>query len=176
MTTIPLVSKWLERILGHEGGFSLVSADPGNWTGGTVGHGTLKGTKWGIAANTYPDLDIRHLTKEQAADIYIRDYLSKLQAHLLEDGVAFQLLDFAINSGPKRAIKALQWAVHAEPDGDLGPVTLAAVAKYSESDLVMLLIAARLDFMADLPTWPSFGRGWAHRLADNLRYAAEDTE
>ena len=26
----------------------------------------------------------------------------------------------------------------------------------------------RLRFMADLKTWPTFGRGWARRIADNL--------
>jgi len=36
----------------------------------------------------------------------------------------------------------------------------------------MLFDAERLDFMADLKGWVSFGRGWAHRIANNLRKGA----
>jgi hypothetical protein len=32
--------------------------DPGNWTGGAIGKGELRGTKWGISAQTYPQIDI----------------------------------------------------------------------------------------------------------------------
>ena len=49
------------RLIGHEGGYSTDRRDPGNWTGGKVGVGVLKGTKYGIAANTYPNLDIKNL-------------------------------------------------------------------------------------------------------------------
>ncbi|MFC0406768.1 hypothetical protein [Roseomonas elaeocarpi] len=38
----------------NERGLSMVSTDPGNWTGGQVGKGKLKGTKYGIAAASYP--------------------------------------------------------------------------------------------------------------------------
>ena len=41
-----------KRLIGHEGGYSTDRRDPGNWTGGRVGVGTLKGTKFGLAANT----------------------------------------------------------------------------------------------------------------------------
>lgn len=170
------VEKWLARIFKSEGGLSMRRDDPGNWTGGRVGIGDLKGTKFGIASNTYPRLDIPNLTKAEAANIYIRDFLTPLRADRLEDGVAFQLFDFAVNSGPSRAIKGIQWALKVPADGIIGPVTLAALASKSESDLVMLTIAYRLDFMANLSNWEAAGRGWAHRIADMLRYGAEDTE
>ena len=32
------------RLIGHEGGYSTDRRDPGNWTGGKVGVGILKGT------------------------------------------------------------------------------------------------------------------------------------
>ena len=34
--------------------------------------------------------------------------------------------------------------------------------------------AERLDFCTKLSTWPAFGKGWARRVAGNLKYAAED--
>lgn len=170
------VEKWLARIFKSEGGLSMRRDDPGNWTGGKVGVGELKGTKHGISARTYPNLDIASLTMAEAANIYIRDYLSPLRADRLEDGVAFQLLDFGVHSSIPRAIKGIQWALKVPADGIIGPVTLAALASKSESDLVMLTIAYRLDFMANLSNWEAAGRGWAHRIADMLRYGAEDTE
>ena len=172
------VSAWLERILGHEGGYSDNPDDPGNWTGGKVGEGELKGTKWGIAANTYGqfDLDIKTLTVEQAADIYIQDYLGPIKASDYEDGVAFQMLDFAVNSGPRNAKRALQRAIGVKDDGAIGPVTLSRLSKYSESVLIMLLTAERIDFMTSLGAWDDFGKGWARRLAGNLRYGAQDSD
>lgn len=178
-----LVASWLERIIGHEGGFTQDPDDPGNWTGGKVGLGDCVGTKWGIAANTYGEgptlprgrVPIRQLTSSEAAYVYRRDYLDHIYAEQFEDGVAFQLLDFAINSGPRRAVMALQRAVGVKPDGSWGPVSAKALAQHSESDLVKLLVAERLEFMASLPNWESAGRGWARRLARNLRYGALDS-
>src|SRR5690554_991684 len=63
-----------ERLIGHEGKFTDNRADRGNWTTGRVGVGELKGTKFGISAMTYPHLDIKSLTLEQAKDIYLRDF------------------------------------------------------------------------------------------------------
>jgi len=62
------------RLIGHEGGYSKDKRDPGNWTGGKVGGvGILKGTKFGLAANTY-NLDIKNITLAQAKEIYQRDW------------------------------------------------------------------------------------------------------
>lgn len=169
------VANWLRRIVGHEGGFTMDPDDPGNWTGGKIGAGKLKGTKYGIAANTYPDVDIAALTLEDAVELYQQDYLRPLQADKYEDGVAYQLLDFAVNSGAGRAIRTLQSLLGVTVDGTVGPETLKALAARSEADVVMLLIAERLTFMTGLRNWPQHGKGWARRIADNLRYAAEDT-
>lgn len=173
--SIETVSMWLDRLFDHEGGFTDNPKDPGNWTGGVEGAGELKGTKYGIAANTYGHLDIKSLTKEQAAGIYINDFLAPIHADELRDGVAFQLFDFAVNSGPGRAIRSIQKAVGVDDDGRVGSVTMDAIRARSESDLIMLVLAERIDFMRSLKTFPSFGKGWMGRIADNLRYGAEDS-
>jgi lysozyme family protein len=64
--------------LGAEGGYSNNPGDPGNWTGGAVGHGEVRGTKYGISASAYPALDIANLTEAQAEEIYRRDYWASL--------------------------------------------------------------------------------------------------
>lgn len=169
-----LVAKWLERILGHEGGFQASPNDPGNWTGGAVGKGALVGTRWGIAAASYPALDIPNLTIDQAADIYRTDFLAPLRLEQFADGVVFQVFDAAVNSGHGNAARMVQRAVGVHPDGNIGPVTQAAIAAMSESDFIMRFLAERLQFMASLSGWDEFGRGWARRIAANLRHGADD--
>jgi len=172
MHSTATVAKWLERIFEHEKGLSMDRTDPGNWTGGKVGAGELKGTKFGIAANTYGHLDIANLTLDDAADIYISDFLALLKADKYEDGVAYALLDFAVHSGPHQAKRSLQRRLKVAVDGNIGPLTLAAIARYTQ--LILLVIAERMFFMADRENFQSHGRGWMRRMALNCLYGVED--
>ena len=163
-----------KRLIGHEGGYSTDRRDPGNWTGGRVGVGTLKGTKFGLAANTYPNLDIKSLTLAQAKAIYKKDWWDKLGADGMHSAIVFQLWDFAINAGKSRAIKELQQAVGVPADGIIGPQTLAAVNAHDLNDVILSLTAERLKFYTSLSTFKTYGKGWTNRVADNLKYAAQD--
>lgn len=162
------------RLIGHEGGYSTDRRDPGNWTGGRVGVGTLKGTKFGLAANTYPNLDIKNLTLAQAKAIYKKDWWDKLGADGIHSAIVFQLWDFAINAGKSRAIKELQQAVGVPADGIIGPQTLAAVNSHDLNDIILSLTAERLKFYTSLSTFKTYGKGWTNRVAENLIYAAKD--
>lgn len=162
------------RLIGHEGGYSTDRRDPGNWTGGKVGVGTLKGTKFGLAANTYPNLDIKNLTLEQAKEIYKKDWWDKLGGHGLHSAITFQLWDFAINAGRSRAIKELQQAVGVTADGMIGPKTIEAVNAQDLNDVLLSLTAERLKFYTSLDSFKTYGKGWTNRVADNLKYAAQD--
>lgn len=51
------------------------------------------------------------------------------------------------------------------PGGALGPQTLAAARAADGLALKSKMLGARLQFMTDLTTWPSFGKGWARRIA-----------
>lgn len=163
-----------DRLIGHEAGYSDDRRDPGNWTGGRVGAGELKGTKFGIAANTYPDLDIKNLTLEQAKAIYYRDWWLKIGADEIDEAIVFQLWDFAINAGMSTARRALQRAVGVADDGRIGPITLASVKAMSVTDVLMRFNGQRLRYYTLLSTWPTYGKGWTNRVAGNLDYAAED--
>lgn len=165
---------FIRRILSHEGGYTDNRNDNGNWTGGRVGVGQLKGTKYGIAANTYPTLDIKNLTWDQAAALYRRDFWDASKAGQLPPAVGFQLLDGAVNSGVKQATRWLQRAAKVADDGILGPASLAAIRAADPNDLVFRFLAERLEFMSGLSSWANFGKGWARRIATNLRLAAED--
>lgn len=155
----------LSLVFGHEGGLSLDRRDKGNWTGGAVGVGVLKGTKYGISAMAYPTLDIARLTLADAAAIYRRDYWRKISGESLPAGVDHAVFDFAVNSGPARAAKYLQTIVGVKADGVIGLVTLRAVEKLEPAFIVRELSKRRLDFLKSLPTWPTYGKGWAKRVA-----------
>ena len=152
-----------DRLLGHEGGYVNDPDDPGGET------------KWGISKRSYPDLDIKNLTREQAKAIYRRDFWDRIHADKLPDGVAFQAFDFAVNSGIETAVRHLQRALGVADDGYWGPVTQAAAALVDESDAIMRLCGLRLMFMTTLKNWPQHGRGWARRIARNLLYGADDS-
>lgn len=164
-----------DRLIGHEGVYSDDPKDPGNWTGGRVNVGSLLGTKYGIAANTYGDLDIKSLTLDAAKQIYYRDWWLKAGADQLDSAIVFQLWDFAVNAGMSTARRALQRAACVADDGNIGPLTIRAVRGMSTTDVLMRFAAQRLRFYTSLSTWPTYGKGWTNRVAGQLDYAAEDS-
>ena len=153
-------------VVGHEGGFDANPDDPGNWTGGRVGAGQCAGTKYGISAASYPNTNISDLSELDAAAIYQRDFWGAVSGDQLPPPLALLVFDAAVNCGVSRAVRWLQSACGAVPDGDLGPATLAAVhaASSPSSALCAEFNAERLSFMSGLASWRLFGRGWARRL------------
>lgn len=149
-----------DRLMGHEGGYTTGIDDPGGET------------KWGISKRTYPTLDIKNLSRDDAKAIYLRDFWTPLDG--LPESVTFQLFDFAVNSGIQTAIRKLQSAIGVADDGHFGPTSKAKAATFTETDLIMRLLAERLDFMTKLSNWDHNSRGWARRIAQNLRYGATD--
>lgn len=160
-----------ERLIGHEGGFTDHRDDRGNWTGGHVGVGQLKGTNFGISAMSYPGEDIKGMTLDRAKTIYRRDFWGPAGCDAVADAAKFDLFDMAVNSGVKPAVKTLQRAVGEVDDGILGPRTIQAAQSVPGPRLVARFNGHRLQFMTDLKTWDSFGKGWARRIAENLKAA-----
>lgn len=169
-----MFDKAFERSLDSEGLFQDDPEDRGNWTSGKCGVGELKGTKFGIAAMTYPHLDIKNLTVEQAKAIYYEDWWLALGMERFRSAMQYQMFDAAINHGMYNATRILQWSVGSKADGIIGPKTLAAVRNTELNDLLMKFLAERLVFMTDVKTWGRYGKGWARRIAHNLKLASED--
>ena len=152
----------IDRVLSHEGGYVNDPRDPGGET------------KFGIAKRSYPNVDIKGLTREDAVAIYRRDFWTRVQGDELPPAVAFQVFDAAVNHGTGNAVRWLQRAAGVADDGIIGPQTVAAVKRADPTDLVLAFNAERLEFYAKLTTFDAFGRGWTRRVAGNLRYAAKD--
>ena len=162
------------RSMGNEGAYKCEREDRGDWTSGIIGKGELRGTKYGISAMSYPTLDIKNLTYEQAKEIYYRDWWVKLGLGNYPKALPYQLFDAAINHGWHNVAEMIQRAVGVKDDGNIGPVTMKAIQSVSEADLVLLFLAERLEFFTNIATWSKYGKGWATRVAANLRYAAKD--
>ena len=147
------------RLIKHEGGLVNDPRDPGGLT------------KYGISGRAYPNEDIANLTIERAKQLCKRDYWTPAGCDRVPEHVRFHLLDAAYNSSVAAAIKVLQKAVGVEPDGDLGPQTLLAIARMTPHQFIARFNGARLAFMTSLGNWQAHGKGWARRIAANLMAA-----
>jgi lysozyme family protein len=168
----------MEEVFLHEGGLSMIRSDPGNWTGGKVGVGELRGTKYGIAAHAHPGVDIQNLTKAQAREIYRRQYWAPVRGDDLPAGLDLVTFDPAVNSGVRRGSQWLQKALGLhDPDGKVGPVTLQAARAADPVATVKRACAVRMGFLQGLKTWGTFGKGWSRRVASveavSVRMAVE---
>lgn len=107
------------KTLIHEGG-SRVTDDPDD-------RGGL--TKYGISQRSYPNLDIRNLTEDQAKEVYKRDYWDKVAGDKIKNQqVAENLFDTAVNMGPRTASRLAQIALDLTPvDGIIGPNSTKAL-------------------------------------------------
>lgn len=151
--------------LKYEGGYSSNRKDPGNWTSGKVGVGTLKGTKYGIAAHSYPNLDIKNVTLDDVKPIYEKNYWQPIQGDSLPLGIDLATFDSGVMSGPSRGAKWLQVALGVKQDGIIGPNTLAKARVANARDIVKKICAKRTGFVQSLKTFVTFGKGWLARIA-----------
>lgn len=139
-------------------------------------------TKFGVAKNANPDLDIPKLTWDAAKRVYYRRYW--LQAHCdelaeISPKLALMHFDAAVNHGVTRAIKMLQTAVGVTVDGDIGPKTIAAVKLKCDSDggaaMCTNLASQRRTFYNSIvqrdSTQSKFLRGWLDRINEVEQFA-----
>lgn len=162
---------FIARVLETEGGYVNDPLDPGGETNFGITQPMLKDA---IAQGVVPPgTSIANLIKEQAASIYYALVWKADGLDQFSPALGFQVLDMAVNSGIHEARITLQRAAGVTPDGEVGPQTIAAVQRQGPQ-FVCRFIAERLDFLARLPGWAHDGRGWAHRIAQDLRFFSVD--
>ena len=149
--------------------------------GGYVNHGDDKGgeTNYGISKRAYPLVSIRTLTRDDAVQIYHRDYWSPLRLDELQsERVARCAFDFGVNAGIGTAAKALQRSVNGcgralTVDGHVGPATIAAVNRVGEETLLPVLCNEIIEHYEGIvrrdPSQRIFLRGWKHRVEEARR-------
>ena len=150
-----------DALLGHEGGFTDNPRDPGG------------ATRWGITervarANGYTG-DMREFPVERAKQIARWEYWDAVQADQLPAQLRYAVFDAAYNSGPVQAIHWLQRALGVKVDGVIGTQTRLAAQQCTPDRVLARMLGMRLQFMTNLPTWNTFGKGWARRIAALLQ-------
>ena len=138
-----------------EGGYVNDPLDPGGET------------HWGISQHSYPDLNIRNLTRDEAVEIYRRDFWKPLCCPDLPPALAIVLFDSAVNQGVRPAIEMLQAALEVPVDGLMGPVTVTAArgtAKNRLSLTVAKFMARRGLRYSRHSRFPRYALGWFKRL------------
>ena len=153
--------KAFEYVIQNEGGYVFDKNDPGGET------------KFGISKRSYPALNIKDLTLEDAKKIYYRDFWQKGKfEEILDDLVATQVFDFSVNLGIRASVIVLQRAlrsvgINVQEDGLMGSQTLYAA---SNSDPRCLLAAIKSEaagyyrqIAAKNPSQQKFLKGWLNR-------------
>jgi len=116
--------------------------------------------------------DMKSLRPDTVAPFYKTKYWDVCHGDTLPAGVDYAVMDFAVNSGPGRAIKFLQEIVGVKVDGNLGPMTLEAISLMTPTQIITDLSDKRLAFLQALSTFSTFGLGWSNRVArvENLAF------
>ena len=152
----------IEQTLAHEGGYSNNPSDAGGET------------KYGISKRSYPNVDIKNLTLEQAKAIYKRDFWDNQGYSSIEDiELASKVFDLGVNMGTKNAIILLQRALKANGSKDLsddGIYGSATTNALKNSDPKRVLIALRSEaagyyrrLVASNSSQSVFLKGWLNR-------------
>lgn len=157
--------KCLSEVLRHEGGYVDHPDDPGGATNMGITRKTLARWRKVSPWTALPKTAVATLTRGEAALIYRASYWNACGAGRMPQGIDLALFDFAVNSGPDRAVRVLQAALGIAADGAVGPVTLTAVAAAEPRQLINALCDRRLSFLQRLTTFSIFGRGWTNRVA-----------
>ena len=150
----------LEKILKHEGGFVNHPEDPGGMTNMCI----TKKVYERFLGKELCEKDMRMMPMEHVAKIYRKNYWDKVKADDLPSGVDLCVFDWAVNSGTKRAVCALQESVGAKPDGVMGPMTLGKVKEKENLELLEMMKEKREGFYRSLTRlFKTFGTGWLKR-------------
>lgn len=153
----------IARTLKNEGGYTAgLPNDPGGET------------NFGISKRSYPNVDIKNLTRDGAIAIYRTDFWDAVHADAMPAVLQFQALDFAVNCGIQTAIRKLQDAAGVADDGHWGPVTQAKVQAIQPAALTAGFMALTLAYKRKLSNWPTFHDSWIDRFVADLQFFATD--
>lgn len=163
----------LKELLKHEGGYVNHPQDPG----GMTNLGVTKRVYEDWVGHPVSEKIMRSLTVEHVRALYKANYWDKVKGDDLPDGLDLCVFDFAVNAGPVRAAKYLQLMVGTNPDGKIGPATLARVKNYVRDHGVAHAINRYQDmresYYMKLRTFKTFGRGWLRRVEEVRKTALE---
>lgn len=146
-----------------EGGYVRDPGDPGGET------------KYGVSKRSFPKMDIKKLTLQQAARIYRRHFWDQIRGDQIQDQkLANKLFDLSVNIGVSRAVRILQQAcgLCGLPVAENGIPTASTLTVVNMCDARSLLAefkALAAGYYRDLahqhPALQRFLGGWLKRAA-----------
>ena len=121
---------------------------------------------------------VRHISNDEAEEIYKTEYWCATQCDELNEGVANCLFDSDVNSGDRRGVEWLQRAINSIcgrkivlVDGKAGDKTIYTAKGLSPPQLIDEMLNIRLAFLHAAKNsktgealWPVFGHGWQKRI------------
>ncbi|MEZ6854979.1 glycoside hydrolase family 108 protein [Halodesulfovibrio aestuarii] len=169
--------KYFPKILSHEGGF----VDNPNDLGGTTNKGVTIGTYKLFAAKLFniapTRTNLSKITDEQVYLIY-KTFWDDVRGDEIKDPeVAYQLVDFKINSG--QAVRVfqetlVQMGAPISADGIFGSKTLRTLNSYDSKEVYIKFRELRKEFYRDFarrnPKQKIFLNGWLNRCNDFTYY------
>jgi lysozyme family protein len=159
MTEQERFDRCLAEVLRLEGGYADDPRDGGGPTKYGISRATLSRAR-GRAASAE---EVERLCPAEAGRIYRRDYWVAARCGELPAGLDLLILDLAVNMGPGTAARLLQTALAVEPDGVIGPVTLAAAARAPAAGTIRSVSDLRRHRYRALAGFAAFGAGWLRR-------------
>ena len=155
----------LDEVIRREGGYVHDPAD----RGGPTKYGITQRTLRAWRGQPMTAADVRQLTRDEARAIYRRQYVDAPGFATLPDPLRAQVMDNAVTSGPRQAIRDLQRAIGGVTvDGRLGPKTRAALQRQGVAAVHARLIQARAVRIGRIvqrdPTQARFLAGWLTRI------------
>ena len=159
----------LALVLKSEGGFVQNPKDPG----GATNLGVTKATYEAYVGRSVSVDEIKALTPDTVAPLYKAMYWDKVSGDNIALGLDYALFDFAVNSGPRQATKFIQNIARVPADGMMGNRTVQQLANLDPSDCITRLCSERLQFLKQLNTWDTFGKGWQKRVSDVQKRALD---
>lgn len=154
--------KCLAVTLKWEGG----NDDDPDDSGGRTSRG-ITAEDWATWRQTHPGLpsDVWQAPQDQIEAIYKQNYWNALYCDSLPPGVDLAVFDHGVLAGIGTSAKLLETVVGTDVDGEIGPLTIAAVAGMDPVSVVGQLCDARLAYYQSLNR-PKYINGWTNRVVD----------
>lgn len=151
----------MKYVFKNEGGYVNIPSDPGGET------------NYGISEKSFPDVDLKNLTKEKAKEIYKKNFWDKCNIDsIISYCIAAKVLDVCVLCGTITGIKIVQRALLAcdwrvKWDGILGTNTAHAINSVSEAACLAAIKSEVSAYLRSLikenPKLNVFKKGWMKR-------------
>ncbi len=139
-----------------EGGFVQDQNDPGG------------ATKWGISQKSFPNINIKEMTDEQARSLYFNYYWIPGKCALMPERIRLVYFDMCVLHGVSAAAITVQKALNnagykVEVDGVIGDETLNAAPHLEPERLRSYRVLRLANLVAAKPTMEKYWYGWYKR-------------